>query len=153
MNEPIEHDGMFKHARALLLSWMVELAGLLVALLAGSLAVVVYALQYGLSGKTVGVAAVGMMAAAASSLLGGCLGFVFGIPRTMQSGGPAPLPPTPTPPEGSGRQQQAAAAAEKGASATGISTRILPAYGANTNLEQISDWLTKILVGVSLTQV
>jgi len=71
----------------------------------------------------------------------------------MQSGGPAPLPPTPTPPEGSGRQQQAAAAAEKGASATGISTSILPAYGANTNLEQISDWLTKILVGVSLTQV
>lgn len=27
------------------------------------------------------------------------------------------------------------------------------AYVANTNLEQISDWLTKILVGVSLTQV
>lgn len=26
-------------------------------------------------------------------------------------------------------------------------------YGANTNLEQISDWLTKILVGVGLTQL
>lgn len=26
-------------------------------------------------------------------------------------------------------------------------------YGANTNLEQISDWLTKILVGVGLTQI
>ncbi len=28
-----------------------------------------------------------------------------------------------------------------------------PAYGGNTNLEQISDWLTKILVGVGLTQL
>jgi hypothetical protein len=26
-------------------------------------------------------------------------------------------------------------------------------YGANTNLEQISDWLTKILVGVGLVQI
>jgi hypothetical protein len=26
-------------------------------------------------------------------------------------------------------------------------------YRVNTNLEQISDWLTKILVGVSLTQI
>ena len=26
-------------------------------------------------------------------------------------------------------------------------------YGPNTNLEQISDWLTKILVGVWLTQI
>jgi hypothetical protein len=28
-----------------------------------------------------------------------------------------------------------------------------PSYAANTNLEQISDWLTKILVGVGLTQL
>jgi hypothetical protein len=28
-----------------------------------------------------------------------------------------------------------------------------PGYGSNTNLEQISDWLTKILVGVGLTQL
>lgn len=29
---------------------------------------------------------------------------------------------------------------------------LLPSIGANTNLEQISDWLTKIIVGVTLTQ-
>jgi hypothetical protein len=29
----------------------------------------------------------------------------------------------------------------------------VPSIGANTNLEQISDWLTKIIVGVSLTQL
>ena len=28
-----------------------------------------------------------------------------------------------------------------------------PGYAGNTNLEQISDWLTKILVGVGLTQI
>jgi len=28
-----------------------------------------------------------------------------------------------------------------------------PGYSGNTNLEQISDWLTKILVGVGLTQL
>lgn len=62
----------------------------------------------------------------ASFAVGGIIGFLFGIPRTLQhSNGNAP--------------------------ANG--TESTPASATNTNLEQISDWLTKILVGVGLTQI
>jgi hypothetical protein len=59
---------------------------------------------------------VSLLIAGASCVAGAMVGFVFGIPKTLQAS------------EGSG-------------------------YGANTNLEQISDWLTKIMVGVGLTQI
>ncbi|RYZ88502.1 MAG: hypothetical protein EOP04_09260 [Proteobacteria bacterium] len=62
-----------------------------------------------------------------SLLCGGFMGFLFGIPRTLQK-----------------------AALDTGESGRSIKER---AYGNNTNLEQISDWLTKIIVGVSLTQL
>jgi hypothetical protein len=61
--------------------------------------------------------------------VGALLGFLFGIPRSLQGNPPA----SPAP---------AGAAAD----ANG------PTQAVNTNLEQISDWLTKILVGVGLTQ-
>jgi hypothetical protein len=60
--------------------------------------------------------------ALASASLGALLGFIFAIPRELQS-------------------------TEIDTDST--STR----YIANTNLEQISDWLTKIIVGVSLVQI
>jgi hypothetical protein len=56
--------------------------------------------------------------ALAASLVGGFLGFLFGIPR----------------------------------SSNGLDSKKTP-FGYNTNLEQVSDWLTKIIVGVSLTQI
>src|SRR4051794_33887578 len=59
----------------------------------------------------------------AAEACGGLLGLLFGVPRTID-------------PEGGER---------KGAARV--------SYGANTNLEQISDWLTKILVGLGLTQL
>lgn len=61
---------------------------------------------------------------AAAFTVGALLGFLFGIPRTVQ---------------------EPAAVATPGQPWSLQST--------NTNLEQISDWLTKILVGVGLTQV
>jgi len=61
-----------------------------------------------------------------ASLFGGLLGFLFGIPRTRQ-------------------QESATPSAE---SQPGDIE-----YQINTNLEQISDWLTKILVGVGLVQL
>jgi hypothetical protein len=73
----------------------------------GNLAVVIKIFGYGL------------IVAVASTAVGGLFGFLFGIPRTVQSSGKA-----------SEYQQE-----------------------VNTNLEQISDWLTKILVGVGLTQL
>lgn len=61
-------------------------------------------------------------------VLGGLLGFVFGIPRTLQHD----ISPT------AGKTAEA-------------SDNI--AYQINTNLEQISDWLTKIIIGVGLVQL
>jgi len=61
------------------------------------------------------------LSALASGLL---LGFLFGIPRSLQ---------------------------QQSAITTGLDS--VSSYAVNTNLEQISDWLTKILVGVGLIQV
>lgn len=69
---------------------------------------------------------VAIVSGIASFMVGGILGFVFGIPRYAAST--------------SERQMQ-----------EGINSAIVR-YRANTNLEQISDWLTKILVGLGLTQ-
>ncbi|MDJ0660775.1 MAG: hypothetical protein QNJ42_14990 [Crocosphaera sp.] len=69
-------------------------------------------------------ASVSVLLAGTSLLIGGCIGFLFGIPRTLQN------------------QDNTNQSKDKQ----------LP-YRVNTNLEQISDWLTKILVGVGLTQL
>ncbi len=64
---------------------------------------------------------------AAAALVGIILGFLFGIPKALQE--------TPN----------SAIEIDK-------SLGLKPKYRSNTNLEQVSDWLTKILVGVGLTQ-
>lgn len=69
-----------------------------------------------------------------ASLSGGFLGLLFGIPRRLQV-------ESRTSSENEGHTAREA----------GTSSQYL--YAANTNLEQISDWLTKILVGVGLTQI
>ena len=63
---------------------------------------------------------------------GGLLGFLFGIPKALQLR------------EGPEAARQKDQEDDKGNR---------PAYRANTNLEEVSDWLTKILVGVGLTQL
>ncbi|HZV75005.1 MAG TPA: hypothetical protein VFF79_14915 [Conexibacter sp.] len=80
---------------------------------------------------------VATMVAAGAFALGASLGFLFGIPRTLAAGGRV--------------QHVAAPGAE-----TGNAADAAPAndgrlhYQPNTNLEDISDWLTKILVGAGL---
>jgi len=103
------------------MSWVVPTLGLGTLLL--------YALQFPAQ-EMVSVIATGVMVLGAGILVGGLLGFLFGIPRTLQAGGPP---------------------ADRG-SVDGTDVRE-PAYLVNTNLEQISDWLTKILVGVGLIQL
>lgn len=63
-------------------------------------------------------------------LSGFFVGFLFGIPRVLQAGGPS-------------------------ANTTGAApaNRLEYVQMVNTNLEQISDWLTKIIVGVGLVQL
>jgi hypothetical protein len=65
------------------------------------------------------VFAVGLAATAAALLSGILLGFLFALPKTVDSG------------------------------ARPLKTRL----ATNTNLDQISDWLTKILVGLGLVQI
>jgi hypothetical protein len=84
------------------------------------------------AGKTaspLSVFSVASMFAVASVLAGGLFGFLFGIPRTLQHQKDA------EPSSGKGNEGKAST------------------YAPNTNLEQISDWLTKILVGAGLIQV
>jgi hypothetical protein len=68
---------------------------------------------------------IAVLAGLGAFAVGGAGGFLFGIPRSDQA----------PPPEDQQLQD----------------VRKL-AYRPNTNLEQISDWLTKVLVGVGLTQ-
>lgn len=82
------------------------------------------------------VLGVGVLIACGSLLSGTLLGFLFGIPRA-QTGPDAP----PAPAAGG------AAAATAGA---GAARRAPRPFQVNTNLEQISDWLTKIIVGLGL---
>jgi len=67
----------------------------------------------------------GFFLAGASTVCGSAVGFLFGVPRHNESS-PGP-------------GAQANAKREDG-------------YHPNTNLEQISDWLTKIIVGIGLVQ-
>ncbi|NVK80340.1 hypothetical protein [Streptomyces morookaense] len=67
----------------------------------------------------------GLLVTGAVAAVGAGLGFLFGVPRALAAQ-----------PEGTPPQEEAR-----------------PAYAANTNLEQVSDWLTKLLIGAGLTQL
>jgi len=71
----------------------------------------------------------GALVAGASFLIGGLLGFLFGIPKSIeiQSG--------------------------KIESITSLDDSKQDFYQENTNLEDISDWLTKIIIGVGLVEL
>jgi hypothetical protein len=93
------------------------------AALAGSLACLAYSAAVGSAiSEAAEILGSALIVAAAASACGALMGFLFGIPRTLQ---------------------------REAAPDDATSTR----YLANTNLEQISDWLTKILVGITLVQI
>ena len=71
-------------------------------------------------------------AGSASLAVGGLLGFLFGVPRKLQ------LEHT------RDRASEPDSSDEEGGSRA--------RYEGNTNLEQISDWLTKIIIGIGLVQ-
>lgn len=99
----------------------------------GVLVIPVFAVQASTWTAFTAITAVGIAVAGAALLVGALTGFLFGIPRKLQQDRSAPS-------EDNG--QEKSSAREESA-----------LYGGNTNLEQISDWLTKILVGVGLTQI
>lgn len=104
------------------------------AMLGGVLSILVYAFHAGGRAGFLAVMSVGVLLAGASAFVGGTLGFLFGIPRTLQQEG------TTSPADASHARPDSTPPARVD-------------YRVNTNLEQISDWLTKILVGVGLTQI
>jgi hypothetical protein len=115
------------------------LRSLLYAMSLTILALVIYALtskSWAAFASTLGI---GLLVAAAALVVGGLLGFLFGIPRTLQQAVPT--------------NNNSAADANAGATRTNGNHPKGTEFQANTNLEQISDWLTKILVGVGLTQI
>lgn len=69
------------------------------------------------------VAALLVVYAAASALTGGFLGFLFGVPRHSLEG-----------------------------TSSGVVSSIGGSRTANTNLEQVSDWLTRVLIGATLVE-
>lgn len=76
--------------------------------------------------------------------VGGLLGFLFGIPRTGTDRGNASDQPSAT-------AAQSARSSE--IEATRDDKRKISNSSINTNLEEVSDWLTKIILGAGLTQV
>ena len=116
-----------------------------VAMTVGAVAIVIYALQVNSFLNFARVSMVGLLVGGAALMTGGLLGFLFGIPHASGVSEPAGQP------SASQGTQQATLPTQ------GVQPAPAPAQGAsirpNTNLEQISDWLTKILVGVGLTQI
>ncbi len=86
-----------------------------------------------------GFASVGLMTAGAAMLSDGLLGFLFGVPYTREREGPQ-----------ANREERGDASGQQGKSADADSRT---SYRPNTSLEQISDWLTKMLVGVGLIEI
>jgi len=98
----------------------------------GFFGIILYASQSTQWKEFFSIFGVALLIASASLLAGWLLGFLFGIPRSLQQDDP-------------GNDVIVAESNSMGENKGG--------YRANTNLEQISDWLTKILVGVGLTQI
>jgi hypothetical protein len=89
----------------------------------GVVAIVAFSIQFTFE-TALSVVAVGVVVAGASWLGGAFLGFLFGNPR----------------------------ASDQSPSGT-VQTSQGTQFKVNTNLEQISDWLTKIIVGIGLVQI
>jgi hypothetical protein len=102
-------------------------------IIVGFLISILYSLQAASFAQFGSIAGTALAVAGAALLAGGLLGFLFGIPKKLQ--------------------QDTLSASNQRADGTEQDASRSVAYQGNTNLEQISDWLTKILVGVGLTQL
>lgn len=98
----------------------------------------------------------GLLWAAACSSVGWFLGFLFGIPRSLSTDTARTVTPTAsdstvTP---AGTSLPSALSTNEGTGNAAPRSKVLvgPSTAVNTNLEQISDWLTKIIVGVTLVE-
>ena len=98
----------------------------------------------GESAAFLAAAAAALLWAAACGAAGGGVGFLFGIPRSLSSEAQPPAPAVPDPKD---------AGLDPASTGKSDAPKKKPSTGVNTNLEQISDWLTKIIVGVTLVEL
>jgi hypothetical protein len=114
------------------------------AMVIGLVVVIAFAFQTRNVAAGVAVLTTAAITAGAALVVGGTLGFIFGIPRTRS--GDQEKKNGANGQGGEGNQANESSPATNGAHSA-------PAVEGNTNLEEISDWLTKMLVGVGLTQL
>ena len=86
----------------------------------------------------------------ASAVLGGFVGFLFGIPRFDYAAREAAAASTTAARPGA---TAIAATSAATAGAQGATARAPTRYKPSANLDEIADWLTKIIVGLGLTQL
>ena len=86
-----------------------------------------------------------VLEAGAAFAFGALVGFLFGIPRSLQGKPTQVTRPAATGAPGTKDPASTASDKPEGMRAAGDA-----GYGSNTNLEEISDWLTKIIVGLGL---
>lgn len=98
---------------------------------------VIYSMQFS-SVRFLGILGTAVVISLSALVAGAAIGFLFGIPRGRRN----ELPPARPEPDGA-----------SGVESPASEPVVQPAVVVNTNLEDISDWLTKILVGVGLTQL
>ena len=91
----------------------------------------------------------GTLIACGSLLTGALFGFLFGIPRSQPGVIPQLTGAAKSPPNAATAAGNPTSTVASDGIADLPSTR-RPAFEVNTNLEQISDWLTKIIVGLGL---
>ena len=101
----------------------------------GCVLIFLYALHFRASGEVLRILGVGILVAGAALLSGFLLGFIFGIPRVGSE------------------KLIAKEAAEPGATHEAASGAQSSGVTPNSNLVEISDWLTKIMVGVGLVEL
>lgn len=106
--------------------WLGWMKALLAMISVGLISIAAYAFSIRSDSNSLAVGSLGVLLAGGCLLIGALVGFLFGIPRSLLHEGDA---------------------------ANGEKNQVAGRYRPNTNLEQISDWLTKILVGVGLTQM
>ncbi len=106
----------------------------------GFISVILNAMRYEfwVHGLVAKVASVGILLAGAAFIIGTLFGFLFGFP------------PSPTPSQSSSNQpsQQDVSGNNRNAGQP-----LQSAFYNNTNLQEISDWLTKVIVGASLVEL
>jgi hypothetical protein len=96
----------------------------------GAICVFLYAIRSSVPYLWVNIFGAAALIGSASFAVGSLFGFLFGIPRSAQN-----------------------QISEMKSSQESIEAGAGPVYRGNTNLEQISDWLTKIIVGIGLVEM